>query len=1245
MERTEEPCSSSFAMEFHDDGAGHRATAAVGSWNGEKMSFPRQPLAADFDWHANRALTSSVYTAEERTSVSDIPREASASGASSGSTSAAPDGAGSTLRMMATSAVRSVPPSSNFNCLSYELEAETVGRESDLDASSRRLYSATCPKPGKDIVSPLEVGGFPLCPRSCPAARGPEETDRLRSSLPRTPTPNDASATQSVDSSGVCPPEPVQPTAEPRRGPPRPELPPDSLLSLGNGSPPLSTENTVLASSQIDSSLLLEGGAPSVSGNVLSSSAFSSSAFLPSSPAASCADASPPALPGISPSLDFSIVPPASPRAASVSFVPSFLRTNTDHWKSTLAEPPLGPSANPVSPVPPLSPPSSPSSLSPPCRARIAATPVRSSLSDFAVSPRRPCFSVAAAHAVASTPKAPVDASREALFYPSYTRRESSSTASLGPVSRLDSVVIGEHPVDFAPVDSINIVSFNAGLLEYRLCGIQIYQNPPFTRRRLSHIPISLLDTNSDIICLQEVYDDLHADFLVDSMRHVFPYVGRRTSGGRFALHNGLMVLSRFPIRHTQFHPFHDVTNIERLFGSKGMLECGIDIPGVGVVAIFNIHLASGAVDPESPYVEALRSAEIQQVLSACEDAGLRGEIPVVVGDLNAAPDLCASNYKSFVERGWRDCWLQVHGDRDMLLRHHLVHQQQMLLQQDLHPDLLEERQKQVQLELEHLLHQHKVQQRMLADDLRLRREAAALRGREQAQELLENPDAKLHVTPAAAQPDSRGRVEGACERTDKVESGVGGCGVEQGRELRELGEERVEENDASTKGSGSVRERVLSGGERARQFLEAEVSDGYHPLPPNGDTGDGAFRGRAGGEERRALLPTSSGASHPHVVLELGTFFAGAAAFDESKPPGGVPATPHTTASTCAQVAGGLVETDADARDASCDADAQVIGKERDLEQGECENGETGKETSREPQQGKFAFFDRRNTSGDNRAQRFRPESHRLLSQALLTTHQVEMRTRQTRRSLSGWEINSGLGGSAIADDSEATTTDDAEECLLRRKGDRPSMTRSAFCGSSLLSSAAVVRSSTPGPEEDWSPREDFTWDPQNPLNSIGPHAGCHGLRCDYVFLPPQRLAGALRDFVPVSGEILLREPRVMVDACCFGCLGQVMLVTLSDHYALRISLKRSAFDETLSHSPSMVLALKEANLFYELPGAVLSDEAEDEAERAEGDGEASRGCGEETREERSCERGDERGDERSRPSCLLTGEREDGI
>lgn len=44
----------------------------------------------------------------------------------------------------------------------------------------------------------------------------------------------------------------------------------------------------------------------------------------------------------------------------------------------------------------------------------------------------------------------------------------------------------GEHR---ARLDELSLLSFNAGLLEYKLCGLRVYQNPPFTQRRLHHIP------------------------------------------------------------------------------------------------------------------------------------------------------------------------------------------------------------------------------------------------------------------------------------------------------------------------------------------------------------------------------------------------------------------------------------------------------------------------------------------------------------------------------------------------------------------------------------------------------------------------------------------------------------------------------------------------------------------------------------------------------------------------------------
>eukprot|EP00918_Siedleckia_nematoides_P061501 GHVU01134232.1.p1 GENE.GHVU01134232.1~~GHVU01134232.1.p1 ORF type:complete len:178 (-),score=54.40 GHVU01134232.1:41-574(-) len=72
-------------------------------------------------------------------------------------------------------------------------------------------------------------------------------------------------------------------------------------------------------------------------------------------------------------------------------------------------------------------------------------------------------------------------------------------------------------------------------------------------------------------------------------------------------------------------------------------------------VTVLNIHLASGAVNPESEALEEMRNQELDQVLGVAEEAARRGRIPVIIGDLNASPTCCASNYCHVTGRGWRD--------------------------------------------------------------------------------------------------------------------------------------------------------------------------------------------------------------------------------------------------------------------------------------------------------------------------------------------------------------------------------------------------------------------------------------------------------------------------------------------------------------------------------------------------------------------------------------------------------------
>lgn len=55
----------------------------------------------------------------------------------------------------------------------------------------------------------------------------------------------------------------------------------------------------------------------------------------------------------------------------------------------------------------------------------------------------------------------------------------------------------------------------------------------------------ALLSTGADIICLQEVYGDNHADFIVESTRHKLPFVGESFREARRLSVQGLSVSFR----------------------------------------------------------------------------------------------------------------------------------------------------------------------------------------------------------------------------------------------------------------------------------------------------------------------------------------------------------------------------------------------------------------------------------------------------------------------------------------------------------------------------------------------------------------------------------------------------------------------------------------------------------------------------------------------------------------------------
>lgn len=494
--------------------------------------------------------------------------------------------------------------------------------------------------------------------------------------------------------------------------------------------------------------------------------------------------------------------------------------------------------------------------------------------------------------------------------------------------------------------DRISFLTFNAGLLEYRICGVKLYQNPPYTSHRLLQIPSALRGINADIIALQEVFDEKHSDYIIESLQPVYPYFARESRRSsknqslriwkpisvihnQLALHNGLLVLSKYPILSARFTCFSDVTLIEEWFVSKGMLEVTIELPGMNnsPITLFNIHMASGAVNPESKTIETLRNKEIEQLLGACDHAIRRGEVPVIIGDLNAAPNCCGSNYNYFTDRGWRDCFecFRVENKYSTSASSNISSHINIRSRQN----GLDYKGKQRYIDMEDLY-----------DDLSSHSKENFTHREEQTEE-------EEHLTPSSNDSFST-RID--IDTTPMINMNVSTSNINKG----------------------------------------------------NDDVA---------------------------VVNKLVSSFAVAKAAVEAAKKG---------FSSCS------------------------------------------------------------------------PESTNI----------------------------------------EVVSTTKSSNCsnnMTELQDDYP--IKQYFAGSKEYNNSKL-----------FSP--DYTWDPNNPLNVIGPHSNCRGLRCDHIFLPPTHLSKKLAQYEPHKSSVILREPRVLVDGWCFGCVGSTVLVTLSDHYGVYVELKRKLDD-----------------------------------------------------------------------------------
>ncbi|GFE53790.1 endonuclease exonuclease phosphatase family protein [Babesia ovis] len=560
---------------------------------------------------------------------------------------------------------------------------------------------------------------------------------------------------------------------------------------------------------------------------------------------------------------------------------------------------------------------------------------------------------------------------------------------------------------------SFSMLTFNAGLLEVRMLGLQMYQNPGYTEKRLKCVPSEIRKANADVVAFQEVYSNYHAQYIMRELKDLYPYSVRdectpvsedfehlydksmkNKKRGIGMFHSGLLFLSKFPILCAKFHAWNVVTHLEALLANKGYLEIFVNIPAIGKVAFYNIHMASASVNPESTHVENVRNEEIKQLLKTTERACRLGFAPIIIGDLNAAPNNCASNYMSFIHGGWTDAYVL---SRQKTKTRKAMERRGRLLQKRSTSTMSSPSFKE-SIGVENVFGDNKSQKPQLEK-----------------------------VTVMSNVPRSR---SGEFLKTTNWSVMERSAWSRFMRRFRLHRNERHRRDDTTWQ---CVKAYYPHGDSLSLRVIQ------YHSL-----------------DKRRTRRSKKMDKLQKHMQKNK----------------------------------------------------LRVSVKAPCLENREGKTAKTFKE---------------RCTELLRKSKSFWTAEHKAAS------HSTPMPSTRIRFGLNPNEVY----------------------FLVRN----PSM---------KLKAPRVRRFYW------WSRRRNFmdvTWDPRNPLNMHGPHAGCSGLRCDYIFLPPQPIAGILHSFTPSAGEILFREPIVMIDkvGSAYNCLcstftsmKKVMLVTLSDHYGLKITMVR---------------------------------------------------------------------------------------
>jgi len=207
--------------------------------------------------------------------------------------------------------------------------------------------------------------------------------------------------------------------------------------------------------------------------------------------------------------------------------------------------------------------------------------------------------------------------------------------------------------------NSIKVISFNAGLLDINLLGRSFLKPTDFLEERAAAMPSALEVHDADIVAIQEIYDKKYANDLIAALENSYPYHYRKDTT-RVKIGNGLLLLSKFPIREQRMITYATGPWDEALFASKAIMSVQIALGEDLNLNVVNIHPTSGGMfnAQDSEKIMHIRQQQIRQAMEVGES--MDGEFGIILGDFNSGPEIASDDYMLLGTYGYVDAYLHV---------------------------------------------------------------------------------------------------------------------------------------------------------------------------------------------------------------------------------------------------------------------------------------------------------------------------------------------------------------------------------------------------------------------------------------------------------------------------------------------------------------------------------------------------------------------------------------------------------